>query len=386
MSTTATTRKEQRSTFTPTLFVAFELGEGRWKLGATPGVGRKPRERNVAARDGKAVLTEIARAKQRLGVPEDARVVSCYEAGRDGFWLHRFLVAHGIENRVVDSASIEVNRRQRRAKTDRMDVRKLLGLLLREQAGDRHVWRVVRVPSRTEEDGRQLHRERQTLQRERARVTNRIKGLLATQGCTIGLRRDVAAQLACLTLWDGSPLPPGLRARLEREWEKVQFLTRQIAGLDAERQQLLRTANTAAVQQVRQLSKLRGIGPNSAWLYVMEFFGWRAFRNGKEIGSLAGLTPTPHQSGKLRRELGINKAGNRHVRGMAIEIAWGWLRYQPQSALARWYQRRFGHGSARLRKIGIVALARKLLIALWRFLESGTPPDGAALKAVPCSR
>jgi transposase len=377
MSTTATTRRRK---LTATLYLAFELGNGTWKLGFTTGLGQKPRERNVAARDVEAVLREIIRAKQRFEMAGGVRVVSCYEAGRDGFWLHRFLEAQGIENRVVDSSSIEVNRRQRRVKTDRMDVVKLLGLLLRYEAGDRKAWSVVHVPTVPEEDARQLHRELLTTKRDRNRVTNRIRGLLASQGLAIDLTAEVPAQLEQMREWDGSPLPSGLRVRLLREWEKVEFLTGQIRVLEAARRKLVRHSDDPAMQKVRQLLTLRGIGANSAWLYTMEFFGWRRFRNGKEIGSLAGLTPTPHQSGELRHELGIAKAGNRRIRWMAIEGAWLWLRFQPQSALSKWYAERFGQGAPRMRKVGIVALARKLLIALWRFLETGVVPEGAELK------
>jgi transposase len=365
---------------TATLYLAFELGNGSWKLGFTTGLGQKPRERNVSARDVEAVLLEIIRAKHRFGLSDGSRVVSCYEAGRDGFWLHRFLVEQGIENRVVDSSSIEVKRRQRRVKTDRMDVVKLLGLLLRYEAGERRAWSVVRVPALAEEDARQLHRELLTTKRDRTRVTNRIRGLLASHGLVIDLTADVPAQLEQMQLWDGSPLPPGLRVRLVREWEKAQFLTGQIQVLEAARRKLIRHSDDPAMEKVRQLLTLRGVGANSAWLYTMEFFGWRGFHNGKEIGALAGLTPTPHQSGELRHELGIGKDGNRRIRFMAIEGAWSWLRFQPQSALSKWYEERFGHGGPRMRKVGIVALARKLLIALWRFLETGVLPEGAELK------
>lgn len=381
---TATTRSGQDSAFARRLFMAFDLGNSTWKLGFTTGPGQKPRERTVTARDRQAVLDEIAAAKRRFNLPETTRVVSCYEAGRDGFWLHRFLEAHGIENLVVDSSSIEVNRRSRRAKTDRMDVGKLLGMLVRYFAGERTVWSVVHVPSVEAEDRRQPHRELQTTKRDRTRVTNRIKGLLANQGLQVALNGEVPSQLDRLRLWDGSALPPGLRSRLQREWEKVEFLLQQIRALETQRRALLRTSEDAAVAKVRQLVGVRGIGPNSAWLYVMEFFGWRDFHNGGEVGSLAGLTPTPHLSGNLVREQGIGKDGNRHVRGMSVEIAWGWLRFQPQSALSQWYQERFGHGSSRVRRIGIVALARKLLIALWRYLETGVLPEGAELKTRIC--
>jgi transposase len=380
MATRVTTRTGQDNAFTSTLLLAFELGVGKWTLGLTTGVAQRPRERRVTAGDVQAVLEEMARAKRRVGRPEDIRVVRGYEAGRDGFWLHRCLVGEGIEIHVVDSSSIEVNRRQRRAKTARLDVHQWLTMLLRYRAGEKRVWRVVRVPSVEDEDRRQLHRALLTAKRDRTRVTNRLQGLAAGDGLRIDLQGDVRAQLGQLKPWDGSPLPPALRARLGREWQKVCFLTEQIDA-EAERRELLRMSEEPVVEKVRQLNMLRGVGTNSAWLYVMEFFAWREFRNRKPVGALAGLTPTPHQSGQSRHELGITKAGNRHIRAMAIESAWGWWRFQPESELSPRYQARFGQGSVRVRKIGIVALARKLLIALWRFLETGALPKGALLKA-----
>lgn len=291
-------------------------------------------------------------------------------------------MTQGVANCVVDSSSIEVNRRHRRAKTDRLDVQKLLTMLLRHVAGERKVWRIVRVPSVEEEDRRQLHRALTTAKRDRTRVINRIKGLLASHGLGMPPGRDFPQQLEHLRLWDGTPLPAGLRHRLTQEWEHVVALAQRLAQLEAERRAVLQTAEDAVTKKVHQLLMLKGIGINSAWLFVMEFFGWRAFHNRKEVGALSGLTPTPYASGNTAYEQGIAKAGNAHIRAMAIEIAWGWLRFQPQSALTQWYQQRFGHGSSRLRRIGIVALARKLLIALWRFIETGVLPDGAALKAV----
>jgi transposase len=380
----AATRPGTQSDFTApgsTLYLAFELGNRDWKLGFTTGFGQPPRERTIGARDVAALAAEITQARRRFALPAGARVCSCYEAGRDGFWLHRALTHQGIANLVVDSSSIEINRRARRAKSDRLDVRKLLTMLLRYDAGERRVWHVVHVPTPAEEDRRQLHRELLFTKRDRARITNRIKGLLASQGVPLLTLQRFTVQLPELRTWDGTPLAPGLAARVEREWAKVQVLSEQIRGLAAERRELLRTGTDPAVRQVRQLLALRAIGPESAWLYVMEFFSWRQFANRREVGALAGLTPTPYQSGDSHHEKGIAKAGNRHIRAMAIEIAWAWLRFQPASALAQWYTARFGHGSSRVRRIGIVALARKLLIALWRYLETGVVPDGAVLKA-----
>jgi transposase len=363
------------------LMLALELSEKEWLLGFAKGFGEKPLRRKIGSRDRKALLAQIAWAKEKLGLAPDAPVVSCYEAGRDGFWLHRFLCAEGVENLVVDSASIEVNRKKRRAKTDRVDLVGLLDLLARHLAGSaKPVWSVVRVPSVEDEDRRHLHRELKLLKKDRTRVSHRMKGLLANQGLTLNLRKELRAQLERMRLWDGAPLPPGLRGRLERYVDDYQALTDRIEGLEAERRRILREDQGPVLDKVRQLYTLKAVGMNTAWAYGTELFGWRDFRNGKQVGSMAGLTPTPYDSGETEREQGIGKDGSRWIRGAAIEFAWGWLRFQPQSELSQWYQCRFGAGSKRLRKIGIVALARKLLVALWRFLETGVIPEGAVLK------
>jgi len=377
---TATTHHANGNTTEAILFVAFELSEKTWKLGCTTGHGQKPRERSMPARDHERVLDEIAQAKRRLGLPETAPVVSCYEAGREGFWLHRFLLAQGITNHVVDSSSIEVNRRRRRAKSDGLDVRKLLSMLMRYEQGERQVWQVVKVPSVEAEDQRHLHRDLETLKRERASTTTRIKGLLSTQGIQVTTLTKLPEQLEALRLWDGSPIPPGLRDRILRVYAHHTFLSQQIAEIEAERRAQLQTSSDASLDKIRQLMQLKGIGINGSWLLVMEFFGWRAFKNRREVGGLAGFTPTPYQSGESAREQGITKSGNRHVRWMITELAWSWLRFQPESALSVWFHERFGGGGKRLRRIGIVAVARKLLIALWRFLETGALPEGAVLK------
>jgi transposase len=378
--TTPATRPEYGNTPAGTLWMAFELSEKNWKLGFTTGPGQKPRERTVTARDQERVLNEIAQAKRRLGLPEMAPVVSCYEAGREGFWLHRFLEAHGITNHVVDSSAIEGSRRQRRAKSDGLDVRKLLSMLMRYAQGERQVWQVVHVPSVEAEDQRHLHRDLETLTRERASTTARIKGLLSSQGVRVTSLTKLPEQLDALRLWDGSPLPSGLRQRVLRVYAHQTFLSEQIAEVEAERHALLQTSTDASIDKIRQFMRLKGIGINGSWLLVMEFFGWRAFKNRREVGGLAGFTPTPYQSGESAREQGITKSGNRHVRWMTTELAWSWLRYQPDSALSVWFRERFGSGGKRMRRIGIVAVARKLLIALWRFLETGVLPEGAVLK------
>lgn len=362
------------------LHLAFELAEVHWKLAFTTGLGQRPRHRTIKARQLAALWEEIAKAKQRFGLPSDAPVVSCYEAGRDGFWLHRALLAQGITNRVVDAASIEVNRRARRAKADRLDAEKLVLMLVRAEQGDRRVWHVVHVPGEADEDARQLQRELRACVEDRTALTNRIQGLLATHGVRLVLGGDMPARLRAVRRWDGTPLPDALVARLEREWAAVEALATRITGLKAERRAEIRGTDAAGAQ-MRHLIQLRGIGAAFATTFVREVFGWRTFQNGRQVGALTGLTPTPYQTGDSPREQGMSKAGNRYVRHMATELAWCWLRYQPQSALSQWYQRRFGGGGRVAQRIGIVALARRLVIALWRYLQTNTVPEGARMKA-----
>jgi transposase len=310
------------------------------------------------------------------------RVFSCYEAGREGFWLHRQLTEMGIVNLVVDSSSIEVNRRARRAKTDRLDARKLLGMLLRYWAGEKDVWSVVKVPTREQEDGRQLQRAIRTLTKEQTRLTNRIKGLLASQGVAVRMgRKGLVESLDAIRIWDGSPLPPGLRRRLEMETARHGVVHRQLLDLESERDARMRQGQDRAAEVTRRLKTLRGIGEAGAETYAREF-SWREFKNRRQVGCLVGLTSTPYQSGDSFRERGISRAGNRYVRGVAIDLAWLWLRSQPQSELTQWFNQRFARGGPRLRKIGIVALARKLVIALWRYADFGEIPKGALLKSL----
>jgi transposase len=374
------THNNKSTTGTEVLYLAFELGESDWKLAFTFGVGQKPRLRSMTARDLPRLQEEILKAKKRFQLSSDSPVRSCYEAGRDGFWLHRHLTAIGMDNAVVDSASIEVNRRKRRTKTDRLDAGKLLSLLLRYHGGERHVWNVVRVPTVVDEDARQLHRELQELKDERTEHINRIKGLLVSQGLALPtVNKHFAAWLEQARVWDGSAVPAELQKRLLRELERWELLDRQIKILEDERRKRIRRDDTPHVDKVRSLLDLWGVGRNSAWLLVYELFAWRHFDNGKQVGACVGLTPTPYQSGDSHREQGISKAGNRRMRRMMIELAWCWLRWQPTSELSRWYQRRFGVGNGRTRKIGVVALARKLLIALWKYLETGEVPAGARM-------
>jgi transposase len=366
------------------LYMAMELSDKCWKLVFSDG-GEKRRHETMEAGHRMELVEAIRKAKEKFDLSSEAKVVSCYEAGRDGFWLHRYLVTLGVENQVVDSSSIETNRRKRRAKTDRIDGVKLLTMLIRYWGGERGLWSVVRVPSVEDEEGRRLHRELASLNKERTRHRNRIRGLLVAQGLRLEPKGDFLQRLEALTLWDGAPLPLELKGELEREYQRLSLVEAQRRALEQTRKSRLRQADTASVQRVVQLMGLRAIGPNCAWLLVMEFFAWRGFRNRRQLGACAGLTGTPYDSGGSKRDQGISKAGNRRVRAMMIEIAWLWLRYQPNSNPSGswdcWFRERFAGGGARMRRVGIVALARRLLVALWRYLEDGMLPEGAELKA-----
>ena len=381
---TDTTRTGESNATTRPLLMALELGRRQWTMGFSIGAGAAIRRRTVHAPEWSQVVKEIAAAKERFGVAPEAPVESCYEAGPDGFWIHRYLTTLGVRNRVVDSSSIEVDRRARRAKTDKLDVRKFVTMLAREIQGEPEVWHIVRVPGEADEDRRQPQRELRAIKRARTRVLNRIGGLLATQGTVAPVRADFGERLAELRTWRDEPLPPALQARLAREWDTLTLLTRQMREVGRARRAHLRDPaprDAAHVQMVQRLLTLRGIGEHGAWLLVTELFAWRALRNRRQVGALTGLTATPYRSGTLGHEQGISRAGNAQIRAIAIELAWCWLHYQPESALAQWYTRRWAAGGATAHKIGIVAVARRLVIALWRYLETGVVPKGAHLKA-----
>nr|WP_255217863.1 IS110 family transposase [Paraburkholderia mimosarum] len=317
----------------------------------------------------------MANAKARCHLSADAPVYSCYEAGRDGFWLHRWLTEQGIVNLVVDSASIEVNRRARRAKTDRLDSDKLLSMLMRYHAGEQRVWAVARIPTPEQEDDRRLHRELERLRHERTAHTNRIRSLLVLHNLRV---RNIGGRV-----WSRSwaqlreSVAPGLRAEIERECERLELVRKQVRLLQTQQEQQVRSGAHPAMTVLTQLA---GIGTGSAWKLVQELFGWRKFRNRRELAGCLGLTPTPFASGTTEIEQGISKAGNRRCRWLLVELAWSWLRLQPGSQLSHWFNKHFAGTGKRLRRIGIVALARRLAIALWRLLEHGEIPAGARLK------
>jgi transposase len=359
-----------------TLYVAFEVGKKEWKLAMTSGFGIQPWVRTVASRDWASVMRAITHARRRFGLSADVRVVSCYEAGRDGFWIHRALTARGIANRVVDSASIEVNRRARRAKTDRLDALKLVTMLVRVCAGERRVWSEVRVPTVADEAARQVSRERTGLMQDQTRLVNQMRGWLATWGATLPSRRR-GPWWTSVRDWAGAALPPAVQARLARAEARLTGLETHIAELDDHQQVAVTTA--APGTPLRQLVQLKGVATTSASVLLDEGLVWRAFRNRRQIGGLLGFAPTPYESGDSQREQGISRAGNARLQAISIQLAWNWVRWQPQSALTRWYQENFGKGK-RARRIGIVAVARKLVIALWRYVTTGVVPDGAMVK------
>jgi transposase len=372
----ATTRPEM-SVNEPTLYVAFELGKKEWKLAMTSGFGIPPWLRTVVSRDWRAVERAIAQGRTRFGLSAAAPVVSCYEAGRDGFWIHRALTARGIANRVVDSASIEVNRRARRAKTDRLDALKLVTMLVRVCYGEKRVWSEVRVPTVAAEAARQVSRERTALTQDQTRLVNQMRGWLATWGATLPARRR-GTWWTSVRDWAGAAVPAEVQARLARADRRLQGLEAQIAELATHQQIAVTTA--APTSAVRQLIALKGVATTGASVLLEEGLVWRAFRNRRQIGGLLGFAPTPYNSGDSEREQGISRAGNARLQAISIQLAWNWVRWQPHSALTRWYRANFGKGK-RARRIGIVAVARKLVIALWRYVTTGVVPEGAMLKA-----
>jgi transposase len=361
----------------PTLYVAFELGKTGWKLAMTSGFGVPPVLWTVRHAEWPAVDHAIASGRQRCGLPPTAPVVSCYEAGRDGFWIHRALVARGVANRVVDSSSIEVKRRARRTKTDRLDALKLVLMLVRACAGEARVWNEVRVPSVAAEAARHQSRERTALTQEQTRLKNQIRSWLATWGCAVP-RRPTADWWVTRRDWSGAPLPAEVQARLARAQARLTVVAAQIAELTAQQRQAAAVA--PATSATHRLVQLKGLGATGAAIVIEEGLEWRAFQNRRQVGGLLGFAPTKYESGASSRDRGISRAGNTRLQAVMVQWAWGWLRWQPHSALAQWYHARFGQGK-RARKIGIVALARKLLIALWRYVTTGVVPAGAVLRA-----
>jgi transposase len=367
--------------------IATELSKKSWIVAVNTPLSDKISRHTLKAGDGKELLDLCERIRTRVARETKQRVeiVSCYEAGYDGFWLHRLLEAHGIRNYVIDPASLQVDRRARRAKTDRVDVERQLRSLMAYLRGEPKVWSVVRVPSVAEEDDRRLHRERGRLINERIQHVNRIKGLLAIHGIYDyqPLRRDRMRRLEQIRTADGRALPPRLKAEILRELQRLELVLGMIKTIEAERDAIASAAKTetkhTSAKKIQNLAKIKSIGPEFANTLVGEVF-YRSFDNRKQLASYVGLTPTHFQSGSMCRDQGISKAGNAKARTVMIELAWMWLRHQPDSPLSVWFRDRVGTLKGRIRRITIVAVARKLLIALWRYLETGLVPEGTALK------
>jgi transposase len=374
------------------IFVSLELSRSQILVTSlSPGGGDRLSKHSVPAGKADDLLACLQRlvdkAAARTGVSYP--VVAIQEAGLEGFWIHRLLCQAGIESHVVDAASVAVSRRRRRAKTDRIDGEALIRVLLAYKRGEPRVCAMVRAPTPAEEDRRRLTREREALIAERVRHVNRIKGLLFAQGIDgfEPLRRDRRQRLLALRTGDGRPLPPNLRAQIARALERLELLLTQIAAVEAERDTLLAAAerawkeggDTGAAAAPALLMRLRGIGAACAATLWTEGLG-RRFDNRRQVAAYAGLAPTPWRSGAIEREQGVSKAGNPRLRTAMIQLAWLWLRHQPQSALARWFHVPRSTKRKAERKIRIVALARKLLVALWRYLHAGVVMDGAALK------
>jgi transposase len=375
----ATHDPDRTTAATGTLSLAFELGWNAWGLAFSTAPAQPPRRVTIPARDLDSLRREIDGARRRFGLSDGAPVRSCSEAGRDGFWLPGSLASRGIDHRVVEASSIAVNRRARRAKSDALDVGKLLGMLRRYHHGERDLGSVVPVPAPEDEDRRQPDRDRAQLIRERTGHVHRIKGLLAAMGLAAEVDGRLLERVDALRPWNGAPVPAELRGRIARELERWRLVDGQLGELGRRQRREVRDDAVAHIDQVRRLLDLKGVGPVTAWLLVREVFGWRRIQNRRELASLVGLDPTPYPSGESHREQGISQAGNRRVRWALVERAWMGLRHQPGSELSLWYQRRFGSGNARARKVGIVAWARKLVVALWKYLEHGEVPEGATI-------
>jgi transposase len=368
------------------IFISLELSRSTWLITSlSPGGGGKMSKHSVPAGDISALLARFSEFRQKAfaRTGKSFPIIVIQEAGLDGFWIHRVLQNEGFESHVVDPASIATSRRRRRAKTDRIDGEALLRALLAHKRGEPRVCAMVKAPTPEEEDRRRLCRERKVLTNERVLHVNRIKGLLFSQGVSRyePLRRDRRQRLDELRTGDGGrPLPKHLKAQISREFDRLELLIEQIKAVEAERDALLAAQRVAAPAPAAMLLDIKGIGPEFAAILWSEGL-FRHFDNRRQVASYAGLAPTPWQSGKVDREQGVSKAGNPRLRTTLIQLAWLWLRHQPQSALALWFKERVGRNGGRFKKTTIVALARKLLVALWKYVTAGVVIDGAVMKA-----
>jgi transposase len=370
-----------------TVHVAFELSKSKWQVGILlPGSDKLSRY-PIAGGDLPGLTKLLASARQKAergsgGRP--VRILSCYEAGYDGHWLHRWLTDQGVSNYEIDPSSIEVSRRARNAKTDRIDLDKLMRAFLAHLRGEPRACSMVHVPSVEDEDRKRRNRERDRLKKERTAHTNRIKGLLHAQGIRDAqpMTRGFIASLDTLRTGDGRPLSPKLKEEIVREHERLSLVAKQLTALEATSMAEVKAAAPGTVEaKIAQLIDLKSFGLISAQTLVNEAF-YRPFANRRQVGAYFGLTGTPFNSGNSERDQGISKAGNSRARALATEMSWLWLRHQPDSDLSRWFRERVGDSKGRIKRIMIIALARKLMVALWRYVTTGMVPAGAVLKPV----
>jgi len=366
------------------IFVSLELSRSIWLITSlSPGFGEKMSKHSVRASDVAALLARFSELKRKASerTGKSFPIVVIQEAGLDGFWLHRVLQNEGVESHVVDPASIATSRRRRRAKTDKIDGEALLRALLAHKRGEPRVCAMVKAPTPEEEDRRRLCRERKALIAERIKHVNRIKGLLFSQGVSgyEPLHRDRRERLESLQTGDGRPLPGHLKAQILRELDRLELLLKQIKAVEGERDALLVEQDVATPAPAAMLLDLKGVGPEFAAVLWSEGL-FRHFDNRRQVAAYAGLAPTPWQSGSVDREQGVSKAGNPRLRTTLIQLAWLWLRNQPKSALALWFKERLDSNGGRLKKTLIVALARKLLVALWKYVTAGVVIEGAIVK------
>ena len=368
------------------IFVSMELSRSTWLITSlSPGGGDKMSRHTLPAGDIGALLARFSELGQKalMRTERSFPIIVIQEAGLDGFWIHRVLESEGIESHVVDPASIATSRRRRRAKTDRIDGEALVRALLAYKRGEPRVCAMVKAPTPEEEDRRRLCRERKVLTNERVLHVNRIKGLLFSQGVAgyEPLHRDRRQRLEELRTGDGRSLSPHLKAQISRELDRLDLLLKQIKSVEGERDALLAAQQTVALRPATMLLAIKGVGAEFAAILWSEGL-CRHFDNRRQVASYAGLAPTPWQSGAIDREQGVSKAGNPRLRTTLIQLAWLWLRHQPQSALAVWFRERVNCSGGRFKKTAIVALARKLLVALWKYVTSGVIIEGAIIKAV----
>ena len=423
------TTQVEHSANASVLYMAMELSKRTWKLGFSVG-GHKLRRIDVPGGDLDGLKRAIKLSKRHFKLDGNCVVKSCYEAGRDGFWIHRALTVCEVENVVVDAASIEVNRRKRRAKTDRLDLERMVKKLVTFHREDKEIWRTVAIPSPTDEDDRRLHRELQSLTKERTRHRNAIQSAPVTVGVIKRPGKGFGDWLDDACQWDEQKLSPNLSQQLRRQWNRLELVENQQREIRREIHARIKVAADAYAQQQEQaalgaeskpepqapavvtegccstgvqqpvegsegvvvacrdsdlkvvkMMQLRAIGELGAWVLNKELFGWRCFCNRRQVGAIAGLTPSPYDSGDSGWDQGISKSGNPRVRTLLTQLAWGWIRYQPDSAITQWYLKNFANGTKRIRRVGIIAVCRRLLIALWRYVEQDIVPQGALLRS-----